>query len=417
MNSQLPSTSAISQPARKNETLDARPTAPSPETALRALLRTCDEHPFWSCELLRACSAGSLTREDFKFIFSQYYSYSRNFTRYISASMANCDDDYFRSRLTENLWEESGQKDIEQRHPQIFRRFLREGLGIDVDRIEFIDSTRYFVRAVLDFCLHEPTMASSAFLSVGTEGIVARLYRILVDGLARAGVEDRHLEFFHLHIACDDQHAETLERMMCSYAAEPGWFDTCARAINHALTLRQNFFDSLMDALPQERVRPLIRSVSARATPRPGPHLHRGGAPGSPLYANTDEARSLEFYVERLPFTAEVLDPRVVRIPPGKSNELHRHAHETLIFVVAGRCCVEVDEQRIDVNARDTVFVPRWALHRTTNTGPQELCYLAVTDFGFASKVQLGDYLEGHRQRRESDRSFPQREQRDRPAE
>jgi hypothetical protein len=29
-----------------------------------------------------------------------------------------------------------------------------------------------------------------------------------------------------------------------------------------------------------------------------------------------------------------------------------------------------------------------------------------VTDFGFASKVHQGDYLEGHRQKRENDGSF-----------
>ena len=52
------------------------------------------------------------------------------------------------------------------------------------------------------------------------------------------------------------------------------------------------------------------------------------------------------------------------------------------------------------------VFVPRWAMHRATNTGVDELSYFAVTDFGFASRAHRGDYLDGHRQKPENDQSF-----------
>jgi pyrroloquinoline quinone (PQQ) biosynthesis protein C len=145
------------------------------EGALAALQALRDRHAFWDSPLFTACTRGTLSREDFTFIFSQYYCYSRNFTRYISAAMANCDDDYYRSRLTENLWEESGEKDIERRHAQIFRGFLREGLDIEIEQIDFLPATESFVRAFLDFCLHSHPLASSAFLSLGTEGIVSRM--------------------------------------------------------------------------------------------------------------------------------------------------------------------------------------------------------------------------------------------------
>ena len=67
---------------------------------------------------------------------------------------------------------------------------------------------------------------------------------------------------------------------------------------------------------------------------------------------------------------------------------------------------MQVDDQVLDAGAGDTVFVPRWALHRATNTGVEELSYFAVTDFGFASRVHRGDYLDGHRQKPENDQSF-----------
>jgi pyrroloquinoline quinone (PQQ) biosynthesis protein C/mannose-6-phosphate isomerase-like protein (cupin superfamily) len=400
--------------SEKSSELGPRPFSTASRTtsvaeSLARLRSMRDEHAFWGNRLFKACDAGTLTRDDFRFIFSQYYCYSRNFTRYISAVMVNCEDDYFRSRLTENLWEESGEKDLERRHAQIFRRFLQDGLSIDIGAIEFLDCTKQFTREFLDYCLHSHPMASSAFLSLGTEGLVNRMYQSLVRGLERAGVEDRHLEFFHIHIGCDDEHAVTLENLMCSYSAEPGWFDACLRAIEQALDLRRRFFESLIDALPMERVRRMISKVQdsgATTAVESNACHHRGGDNGVPLYQNIDERQQLEFRVERLPFQTEVLDPRVVHIPAGKCNELHRHAHETVIHVMKGSGRVRVGEHRVNVTAGDTVFVPRWVLHRAENTGSSELSYFAVTDFGFASKVHQGDYLNGHRQKPENDGSF-----------
>ncbi|MGC4090383.1 MAG: iron-containing redox enzyme family protein [Polyangiaceae bacterium] len=378
--------------------------------ALKTLQQIRDRHPFWQSRLFKACQEGTLSKEDFRFIFSQYYFYSRNFTRYIAAAMANCDDDYFRSRLTENLWEESGEKDLERRHAQIFRGFLRKGLGIDIDSVEFLDCTQNFVREFLGFCIHSHPMASSAFLSLGTEGIVARMYTEMVAGLTQAGVAHEDLEFFHIHIGCDDDHALTLENMMCSYFEESDWFNTCQRATEHALDLRLRFFENLIDALPMERIKRMISHVQnhdveqADAT---GGH-HRASEQGVPLYHNVDATQNLEFRVERLPFGAEVLDPRVVHIPAGKCNELHKHAHETVIHIMTGTGRASVGERQFELRPGDTVFVPRWAMHRIENTGVSQLSYFAVTDFGFASKAHQGDYLEGHRQKRENDGSFAQ---------
>jgi quercetin dioxygenase-like cupin family protein len=87
----------------------------------------------------------------------------------------------------------------------------------------------------------------------------------------------------------------------------------------------------------------------------------------------------------------QVLDPRVVQIPPGKNNEKHRHAHETVFYIIQGHGKVLIDKQLIDVSAGDTIFIPRWCVHQSQNTGDREMRILAVTDFGLTSSV-LGDY-------------------------
>jgi pyrroloquinoline quinone (PQQ) biosynthesis protein C/mannose-6-phosphate isomerase-like protein (cupin superfamily) len=370
----------------------------SPEAALTQLRAAQTDHPFWTNRFFKACAAGTLTREDFQFVFSQYYLYSKNFTRYIAALMANCDSDYHRSRLSENLWEEGGGIAPEKRHAEIFRRFLRDGLEIDIDNIDFLDSTRFFVREYLDFCMHSHPSAGSAFLSLGTEGIVARMYGILLEGLLKAGVDEKHLHFFRLHMECDDEHAETLEKMMLSYSGTPDWYNTCYRSMVYALSLRERFFDKLYEALEIRRMRPVLDSIQSRVsaiseTPGAAEIHYRMGDKAPALYSNVNEKLNIDFNVERVPFKMDVFDPRILRIAPHKNNEKHKHPHESLFYVIKGEGTVHVNESEVAIKPGDVVFVPRWAMHQSFNTGDEELLILAITDFGLTEQVYMGDHL------------------------
>jgi len=365
------------------------------ESRLTELRRLQREHPFWRNPLLAGFEAGAFTRDDLRYIYSQYYLYSKSFTRFVAAVMANCESDLFRAQLSENLWDEGGGCSPERRHAQLFRNFLRHSLGVEPETIEHAPYTQHFVREYLVQCLRSEPMAGTAFLSLGTEGIVARMYEIMVRGMRRAGLADEELEFFHIHIGCDDEHAVTLERMMASYHTDPGWFDACHDAMNRALELRGEFFTTMFEALRTRRIAPMLARMNARESLARGmtdADLCRHGATqGEALYANTNERLNIEFTVERLPLRAEVLDPRMVRIPPGKTNENHKHAHETLIHILAGTGMVVIDSRSFAVAAGDSVMVPRWAMHQTHNTGATELRFLAVTDFNLSQHAYVGD--------------------------
>lgn len=77
---------------------------------------------------------------------------------------------------------------------------------------------------------------------------------------------------------------------------------------------------------------------------------------GEIICEERDDQRGIDFTVERYPCTAEVLDPRVVRIPPGKTNNRHKHAHETLFYFVEGYGEILVGEKWISVKPGDAVF-------------------------------------------------------------
>ena len=369
---------------------------PTIEHQLAALHELQHKHEFWNCSLLTGFAQGAFSREDLRYVFSQYHLYSSSFTRFIAAVMANCESDLFRAKLSENLWEEGGGCEPSRRHAQLFRNFLQRSLGVDdVTRIEYASFTRRFVEEYLSQSLRSDPMAAAAFLAIGTEGIVSRMYEIMRTGLRRAGIPDDELEFFAIHIACDDEHAVTLEKLMVSYADRPGWFEACAGALNRALDLRTEFFNNLFGALQNTRLDPMLRRMQNHASLARGADdaalYHRPGAATIAMYANEVEKLNIQFTVERLPLAAEVLDPRMVRIPAGKFNEKHKHAHETLIHVIEGTGQVLIDDRVFPVRGGDTVLVPRWALHQTQNLGTAELRFLAVTDFKLSQRAYIGD--------------------------
>lgn len=114
---------------------------------------------------------------------------------------------------------------------------------------------------------------------------------------------------------------------------------------------------------------------------------------GTDLYRNLDEHGGIDFDVKRLGFPdIQVLDPRIVKIAPGKCNELHRHAHESVFVILSGQGQLAIGKKTVRVGKGDIAFVPRWVLHQTRNLDETEpLTMLAITDFGFTSAI-LGDY-------------------------
>ncbi|HYV04352.1 MAG TPA: cupin domain-containing protein, partial [Blastocatellia bacterium] len=120
--------------------------------------------------------------------------------------------------------------------------------------------------------------------------------------------------------------------------------------------------------------------------------LWRKDRSATPLYSNSNERLNIQFEVERLPLNTEALDPRIVRIPVGRYNERHRHAHETIFYIMAGEGKVVIENSAIEVRPGDVVFVPRWAMHQSQNGGDTEMVILAVTDFGLTGRAYVGDY-------------------------
>jgi mannose-6-phosphate isomerase-like protein (cupin superfamily) len=111
------------------------------------------------------------------------------------------------------------------------------------------------------------------------------------------------------------------------------------------------------------------------------------------LYNNQSDKLGIDFGVTRIAFNTEVLDPRIVTIAPGKTNELHKHAHETVFVFFKGSGFVKIDDLKFPVKPGDIVFIPRWCMHQSVNESNEEMVFLAVADFGLTGTSFIGNYL------------------------
>jgi mannose-6-phosphate isomerase-like protein (cupin superfamily) len=115
--------------------------------------------------------------------------------------------------------------------------------------------------------------------------------------------------------------------------------------------------------------------------------------PASFQYGNKDDRLGIDFQVAKLPFSGlQVMEPRLVTIAPGASNEKHRHAHESIFVLLSGEGEIVINKQAIVLEKGSIAYVPRWVVHQSRNTSTENpLLLLAITDFGLTSSV-LGDY-------------------------
>lgn len=97
------------------------------------------------------------------------------------------------------------------------------------------------------------------------------------------------------------------------------------------------------------------------------------------------------------PRPTKVLDAAIHEVSPDTTSSLHRHSWDAIMFVVAGSGWTEIDGQRVPWRPWDTVYLPRWAWHRSGNDGDRSARYITFSvepmyeTFGVAVLEDVGD--------------------------
>ncbi|WP_086931978.1 iron-containing redox enzyme family protein [Agarilytica rhodophyticola] len=351
------------------------------------------QHRIWKNPLLIACMENELALSDYGFIISQHFYYSRGFTRLLSALMVSCDNDKYRAELSHNLWEEAGEEDLENRHSNLLRKMLSRVFGIDnPDETKFNDYTTNYFDNCLKYLISNDAISSASFMGWGTEGIVERLYSIFFDGLVNLGVPEEELTYLSLHMECDDEHAEIIENIALDQCGPKLEYhaDKIEQAIDKALSLRDSYFLAIYNDLNTMKLSGLVKSIKQPKLDIELPatlnhHASLTQAEGVKLYSSDQQDEGIKFHVSRFDLGCEVMDPRLLEIAVGSRNEVHRHAHESIFYIVSGQGNIHIGDKSIEAKKGDIVYVPRWVSHYSENIGEEALCIFAITDFGLTN--------------------------------
>lgn len=197
------------------------------------LIRQIKSHPF-----LAGCRSGQVTMEELRTFLAQQGLYSRHFTRYLCALMANLPSNEDILHLSENLFEELGlQEGGETPHHVIYHDMLTS-FGIDLAKEELTAGTHGLIDSMLQHCKdHNPASGLGA-ICLGAEALVPDVYSDIVAGFRARGVPDEQISFFLIHIECDDGHAETIRDIMVDVAV------TDEQQINRMLAAGQTLVDA-----------------------------------------------------------------------------------------------------------------------------------------------------------------------------
>ncbi|MCA9555241.1 MAG: iron-containing redox enzyme family protein [Myxococcales bacterium] len=195
----------------------------------------------------------------------QYYVYSADFVRYLSATIGQLEYLPHRAALVRNLTEESGvlsEHELEEvkaagvdpawvqgvPHPVLFRRFL-DALGMTEAWLSDnppCDDAVIWSRTFHQCCTAGGPAQAVGALGLGTELIVPQIYRpILRAIIEHLDVSPRERVFFDLHTTVDDAHGEVLLEIAADLATQAEHRAPLRLGMQMALHLRSAFFDAM----------------------------------------------------------------------------------------------------------------------------------------------------------------------------
>lgn len=206
------------------------------------LISRIGQHPF-----LHRCREGSITEAELKRFLVQQGIYSSHFTRYLCALLGNLEENRHVEMLAENLCEELGltvESDIP--HSRLYRDMLAE-FDLSLEEQKPSLGTRRLIDTMFDHCRDRRVARGLGALCLGAEALVPHIYADLIKGFMSIGIPNQRVQFFHIHVDCDDAHADTMRDIMEDIVSDND--DALALMLSSGTALveaRWGFFDSIV---------------------------------------------------------------------------------------------------------------------------------------------------------------------------
>jgi pyrroloquinoline quinone (PQQ) biosynthesis protein C len=199
-----------------------------------------------SHSFLERCRNGDVHLDELKAFLVQQGLYSSQFTRNLCALMSNLPSNAEVKALATNLFEEFGVGEPDSRPHHVIYHEMLERFSLKLERAEPTSGTTTLMNAMFSHCRNANPSYGLGALCLGAEALVPQFYSDIVSGFVQCGVAEKELEFFTLHMACDDGHAETIRDIMAALAsASPEQIDAMVSAGRDLVEARRAFFTSI----------------------------------------------------------------------------------------------------------------------------------------------------------------------------
>lgn len=199
----------------------------------------------------RAWAAGELTRAQLGDWAVQHFYYIDPIPQQFAALFARLPDLDARQHLLENLLGEEMPHAPGKRHPDLLRKFAR-ACGVDDERIlraeengEVLPTTRAMRSWIWELSSVRPLGEACAGIMVALEGQLPTLYPKYVEAMRKMGFSDDDMEFFHVHIEGDTEHAHVGLELTARYAVTAELQARAIAAVRASAEMRFSMLDGI----------------------------------------------------------------------------------------------------------------------------------------------------------------------------
>lgn len=212
------------------------------------------KHPF-----SQLWAEGKLTREQLGRWAVQHYYYVSVIPPQFAALYARMPDPAGRHLLMENLVGEEMPETPEKSHPNLLLKFAKAcGLSeqdvLDAEtNDEILPGTRAMRAWIWELATIRPMHEACAGIMVALEGQLPTLYPTYIAAMEKMGFTDDELEFFHVHVENDEEHAAVGLELCYKYSATEADQKMAINAVAGSASLRYKMLTDIQSALVQEK--------------------------------------------------------------------------------------------------------------------------------------------------------------------
>ncbi len=207
-------------------------------------------HPF-----SRAWANGELSLKQIGFWAVQHFYYIDPIPQQFGHFFCRLDDLEARQHMLENLLGEENPAFPEKRHPALLVKFGK-ACGLTDDDFygaelkgNVLPSTRAMRAWIWEMVNVRHLAEAAAGIMVALEGQLPTLYPKYVEAMKKMGLTDDDMEFFHVHIVGDVEHADVGLRITHHYAHNPELQQKALAAVRASTEMRWRMLDGIQDAV------------------------------------------------------------------------------------------------------------------------------------------------------------------------